>query len=89
MDASCRICRPRITSEREGRKDDYAHALDAARRAVALFGALPEARFNLALATEQTGSPADARAAWNAYLQLDPSSQWAAEARRHLNDLPR
>jgi tetratricopeptide (TPR) repeat protein len=76
-----------VRAERQGRKDDYRQALDAARRAVALDGRLLEARFNLALATEQAGSPADARAAWEAYLQQDSSSSWADEARRHLTDL--
>lgn len=76
-----------VRAERQGRKDDYTQALDAARRAVALDGHLLEARFNLALATEQAASPADARAAWEAYLQQDSSSSWADEARRHLTDL--
>lgn len=76
-----------VRAERQGRKDDYTQALAAARRAIALDSRLLEARFNLALATEQAGSPADARAAWEAYLQQDSSSPWAGEARRHLTDL--
>lgn len=78
-----------VRAEREGRKEDYTQALDTARRAVDLYPTLPEARFNLALATEQAASAADARSAWNAYLQLDPTSPWATEARRHLTDLPK
>jgi len=78
-----------VRAERTGRIDDYTRAFDAAKGAVALNPNLPEARFNLALATERTQTPADARLAWEAYLQQDPSSPWSEEARKHLANLPR
>jgi tetratricopeptide (TPR) repeat protein len=77
-----------VRAERTGRATDYSQALDAAKSAIAINPRLPEARFNLALATERTQPAAEARQAWDAYLQLDPSSAWAEEARRHLANLP-
>jgi tetratricopeptide (TPR) repeat protein len=78
-----------VRAERTGRTDDYTHALDTAKQAIALDPSLLEARFNLALATERTQPAAEARQAWEAYLQQDSGSRWAAEdARRHLANLP-
>ena len=68
---------------------DYTRAFDAAKKAVGTDPTLLEARFNLALATERTQTPADARLAWDGYLQQDGSSAWADEARKHLANLPR
>lgn len=48
-----------------------------------------EAWFNLALAAEALGDTSRAREIWTKYLALDPSSDWAAEARRHLEKLNR
>lgn len=44
----------------------------------------PEALFNHALIL---GDGKEAEAAWQRYLQVDPSSRWAEEARSHLSDL--
>ena len=40
----------------------------------------PAVAWNRAVVAQQTNSP-DAAARWNEYLQIDPSSQWAAEVR--------
>lgn len=45
------------------------------------------ALFDLALAYQK--SNLDARPIWEQYLQIDPSSPWASEARSHLDKLPR
>jgi tetratricopeptide (TPR) repeat protein len=42
----------------------------------------PEIAFNRAVALEHQGRYKEAVAAWDAYLRLDPDSQWAAEAKR-------
>jgi tetratricopeptide (TPR) repeat protein len=47
----------------------------------------PPARFNLALALEQSGARVRAIAAWERYLELDFSSSWAQEAKQRLSDL--
>jgi CHAT domain-containing protein len=69
------------------RPDDLTRALTGAERAVAADQALLEARFNRALALERLYLSDQARRAWREYLELDPSSGWADEARRHLEQL--
>jgi tetratricopeptide (TPR) repeat protein len=58
-------------------------AVQNAQRALDLDLALSEAHFNKALALEVSGSP-DAPEAWRAYLARDSVSDWAREARQHL-----
>jgi anti-sigma factor RsiW len=77
-----------VRAERTGRVEDYSHAFETASAAVTLTPTSPEARFNLALATERTQPPDEARKAWETYLQQDPASPWSEEARRHLTNLP-
>lgn len=62
---------------------DAAAALDACDRALTLRPGLAEALFNRALALERMGSTSKARAAWDAYLAVDATSAWAAEAKDH------
>jgi CHAT domain-containing protein len=66
----------------------YPQALDAADRALHLAPDAREALFNRALIVEALGLTDPARAAWQRYLQIDPSSPWAEEARQHLAKLP-
>jgi CHAT domain-containing protein len=68
---------------------DVAKALAAADRAVRSNPALPEAAFNRALALERLFLTPQARQAWEEYLKLDDSSQWADEARRRVESLGR
>ncbi|HEX7152138.1 MAG TPA: CHAT domain-containing protein [Thermoanaerobaculia bacterium] len=59
-------------------------AIDRAR------GLAPHAReilFNRALIMEDLGLELPAIAAWEAYLRIDPGSEWSDEARRHLSVL--
>jgi len=69
---------------RPGRRADLVRALDAADHALRLADHQPEAWFNKALAFEQLHLRAQATAAWQRYLTLDPASRWAVEAREHL-----
>ena len=43
-----------------------------------------EALFNKSLALQELGSARQAKESWNLYLQKDPSSPWADEARKNL-----
>ena len=45
--------------------------------------------FNLALFYERTNATALAEAQWKRYLQIDPNSEWAQEARERLQGLTR
>jgi tetratricopeptide (TPR) repeat protein len=68
---------------------DYVSALDLAEQAIALAPDLPEARFNEATALENLSLFYEARSAWRQYLEIDSSSQWSNEARKHLESLSR
>lgn len=65
----------------------YPEALAAADCALRIDKDLPEALFNRALILERMGLRQEARAAWERYLRVDPSSSWASEAREHLQRL--
>lgn len=69
-----------------GDNSDLARARAAADQAWRI-EKTPEAAWNRAAATEHLGLTAEAARAWQDYLALDPSSAWAAEARRRLADL--
>ncbi len=47
----------------------------------------PAAAWNIAMALEHQQKDAEAIAAWQKYLALDPNSEWSAEAKRYLEDL--
>ncbi|HVT19084.1 MAG TPA: CHAT domain-containing protein [Thermoanaerobaculia bacterium] len=66
---------------------DRLRALEMALRATQLAPALPEARFNLALALEKSALVTAARRAWLEYEQVDPNSAWTAEAELRLRRL--
>jgi len=73
----------------------YSHALrgfDPARTAADRAWRLrksPETAWNRAVTVDTLHEPARSTAAWEQYLQLDPASPWATEAREHLEDLSR
>ena len=71
-------------AERDGRRQDLEQALAAADRAVKADPVRAEGLFNRALALERLSLTAEARAAWEDYLQIDSRSGWADEARTHL-----
>lgn len=72
------------------RTDDpsyFAAALAAADEALRTDPQFPEALFNRALIIERLGLRHQARAAWERYLAVDRTSEWAREAQQHLNAL--
>jgi len=67
--------------------EDVTRAVAAASDAKDHDPKLREAQFNLALALEALSLREEARKAWQRYLEIDGSSPWSAEARRHLENL--
>jgi hypothetical protein len=65
-----------------GSAEDVNRALEHTRVALSLQAGQPEALFNEALILERLGRRAEARAAWDRYLEIDSSSEWAREARQ-------
>jgi tetratricopeptide (TPR) repeat protein len=72
-----------------GRASLYPEALAAADQALRIEPELAEALFNRALILERLGLTSEARHAWERYLAVDPSSAWAAEARRRMAAFPK
>ena len=66
---------------RSGSLTDFGRALQS----LSSVPASAAATFNHALILEQLSDAEAAAAEWKNYLSLDPSSSWAAEARRHLD----
>lgn len=62
----------------------YARALEQFDKALSRQPALAEPRFNRAIALEKMAQPKQAAEAWRKYLEIDPSSRWADEARQRL-----
>jgi tetratricopeptide (TPR) repeat protein len=76
-----------VRAARDGQAQDVAKALTMTDRAIAADPRLAEGWFNRASALEQMFLFDEARRAWEKYLTLDSRSGWAAEARRHLEQL--
>ena len=70
-----------------GRTDTLPTALATIDHALTLDARSPEALFNRALILQRLGRKADARAAWQRYLDIDPNSPWAAEARARRDEI--
>jgi hypothetical protein len=66
---------------------EYQLAVDASALALEHNPSLAPAAFNQALALGWLDKPKEAIAAWEKYLKLDSSSQWAEEAKNHIKEL--
>jgi CHAT domain-containing protein len=64
--------------------EDFAASLEHLNRALELNGSLLEALFNRALLYEEMMLPQQAEEDWRKYLEKDPSSRWADEAKRRI-----
>ena len=71
----------------EKQPGDYFIALDHLGEALQMEPAAHETLFNLALVLERVQLKDQAVDRWEEYLRLDPSSDWAKEAERHLAEL--
>ena len=69
------------------RVESFSRAVTHLTRALELDGSLLEALFNRALTFEHLGAYDTAERDWRLYLEKDPNSQWAAEAREHLKSV--
>jgi CHAT domain-containing protein/tetratricopeptide (TPR) repeat protein len=67
--------------------ENFGKSLEHINRALQLNGSELEALFNRGLVLEQLMLLSRAEEAWQTYLQKDSSSQWADEARRHLESM--
>jgi CHAT domain-containing protein/tetratricopeptide (TPR) repeat protein len=72
------------TVARDRKFESLAQSLEAFTRATELDGNLLEALFNKSLALQELGLPRQAKESWTLYLEKDPSSPWADEARQNL-----
>lgn len=66
----------------------YPAALADADAALRIDARLPEGLFNRALILERLGLTQAAREAWQRFLDVDPASPWADEARERMKRLP-
>lgn len=71
-----------------GRTSLLPEALAATDAALRIDARSPEALFNRALVLEKLGLSSEARRAWERYLAVDATSDWAKEARARLAELP-
>jgi len=76
-------------ANKNGTTEDLPRALAAFDRALQLDSRHRESAFNRAVVLTELNLREQAKEAWNKYLQLDPDSPWAQEARRRLADLER
>ncbi len=76
-------------AERSHAADDLTRASAHTRQALTLQPRQPEALFNDALILERLHRPNEAAAAWERFLNVDPGSGWAREARLHRSALGR
>ena len=72
-------------AQQEGSTQDFGRAYESLSRALNSRPDDPVALFNLAMVAERQFLFHQALADWEHYLRVDPSSQWADEARSHAN----
>lgn len=68
----------------EKRPEELSLSLEEFTKATELDPNLLEALFNKSLALQELSMPREAKKSWTLYLQKDPSSPWADEARKNL-----
>jgi hypothetical protein len=73
--------------DQEGQTSDYEKAVGLLRRALEIDPANQVALFNKAIIDERLKSTDDAMKDWKGYLKLDDNSEWAREARAHLDKI--
>jgi tetratricopeptide (TPR) repeat protein len=73
--------------DQENRPIDYGKAVDLLGQAIAVEPKNPVLLFNRAIVQEKLALLEEAQKDWNSFLQLDSTSGWAGEARRHLDSI--
>src|SRR5437588_3960936 len=69
---------------KEKKLEELAQSLEEFTKAIEIDGNLLEALFNKSLALQELEIPRQAKESWTLYLQKDPASPWADEARKNL-----
>lgn len=72
------------TLAKEKKFEELARSLEEFKKATELDSGLLEALFNKSLALQELDMPSEAKTSWTLYLQKDPTSPWADEARKNL-----
>jgi CHAT domain-containing protein len=72
------------TEPKEKKLEDLAQSLEEFTKATELDSNLLEALFNKSLVLQELALSREAKESWRLYLQKDPSSPWADEARKNL-----
>jgi tetratricopeptide (TPR) repeat protein len=67
--------------------EKYSRAVDAFEKVLDIDSGNLKACYSLAVCFEKLGKNSQARKAWEDYIQMDPLSEWAQEARKHLEKL--
>jgi CHAT domain-containing protein len=73
--------------EKDTSLQDFDQCLNHLNQALKLDGSLPPALFNIALCHEYMSLLPQAELDWQKYLKRDSTSAWAAEARRHIEQI--
>ena len=76
-----------MRAHKQGQEIDYGEAAELLSEVLRNKPDDPVALFNRALVYEKLNNPRDAIKDLNLYLQIDPNSQWAEEAKDHLRAL--
>lgn len=76
-----------LRGDPQKRTEDWGQALEYVSRYLAAHPASREGLYNKALLLERLQLVDDAIAAWDRYLEIDPTGPWAAEASRHKDEL--
>lgn len=79
--------RANASAQSDAKAEELGRALQHLDRALELNSSLFEALFNRALCLEAMMAYGQAEDAWTKYLEVDPSSPWAAEATKKLREL--
>lgn len=74
-------------TEAGAKKEEVNECFESLNKAIELDAGLLEAIFNRALLKQKEKLRREARADWQRYLQLDPNSSWAREAKANLDQI--
>jgi CHAT domain-containing protein/tetratricopeptide (TPR) repeat protein len=78
--------RAKVSAQTDSKAQNLGRSLQELDRALELAPSLSEALFNRALCLDAMMASGQAQEAWKKYLEVDTSSQWAAEARKRLGE---
>ncbi len=80
-------CAYALRGDVERRSVDYTRTIDLLRQSLQLQTSQPDTVFNLALVYERAGLLEESVATWQQFLVIEPTGEWADEARRRLSSV--